>query len=145
MPGQTATEMDAIEMGEFLETQQTGVLSLAKDDDGYAIPVSFVYDDGQQDVYLRLGFAPASQKRKYLDATEHVSFVVYDETDDGWKSVVIQGTTEELSSSTLDSSIHEAVNNIEIPFMSVHQRPVTDTEFRIVRISVTTINGLVEG
>lgn len=145
MPGHTATEMDAIEMGEFLDTQQTGVLSLAKDGDGYAIPVSFVYDDGHQDVYLRLGFAPASQKRKYLDATEHVSFVVYDETDEGWKSVVIQGTTEELSSSTLDSSIHEAVNDIEIPFMSVHQRPVTETEFRIVRISVTTINGLVEG
>lgn len=145
MRGQTATQMDAIEMAEFLETQQTGVLSLAKDGDGYAIPVSFVYDDDQQHVYLRLGFAPGSQKRKYLDATEHVSFVVYDETDEGWKSVVIQGTVEELSSTTLDSSIHEAVNNLDIPFMSVHKRPVNDTEFRIVRVSVTTINGIVEG
>jgi hypothetical protein len=145
MTDSTATEMDAIEIADFLETQRTGVLSLAKDDDGYAIPVSFVYDDAGPHVYLRLGFAPGSQKRKYLDETAHGSFVVYDETDEGWKSVVVEGTFEELSSSTLDSSILEAVNSLEIPFLSVHKRPVDDTQFTIVRMTITTVNGLVEG
>lgn len=41
----TRQVMDGPEIGAFLETQDTGVLSLARDDDGYGIPVAFtVYD-----------------------------------------------------------------------------------------------------
>lgn len=145
MSDSTASEMDTVEIGEFLERQRTGVLSLAKDSDAYAIPVSFVYDDAGPHVYLRLGYAPGSQKRQYLDTTEHASFVVYADTDDGWKSVVIQGRFEELSSSTLDSSIIEAVNELDIPFMQVHKRPTNELDFNIVRIVITKMNGIVEG
>jgi len=144
MSDSTATEMEAVEIVEFLDSQRTGVLSLAKDSDGYAIPVSFVYDDEGPYVYLRLGYAPGSQKRKYLDASEHVSFVVYDDTDEGWKSVVIQGRTEALTASTLDSSVTEAVHELDIPFMQVHKRPTDEIEFSIVRISITNMNGIVE-
>lgn len=144
MSDSTATEMEAVEIVDFLETQQTGVLSMAKESDGYAVPVSFVYDDAGPHVYLRLGYAAGSQKRKYLDATEHVSFVVYADTDEGWKSVVIQGRAEALSTSTLDSSVTEAVHDLDIPFMQVHKRPTQEMEFSIVRIVITNMSGIVE-
>lgn len=135
--------MDAIEIEAFLDSQQTGVLALAAESDAYAIPVSFVYDSDDGAVYLRLGYTPDSQKRSYVNGTESASLVVYDETDDGWKSVVVEGTLEEASETTLDSSVREAVDELRIPFFSVFDRPSSEMEFRISRIEVSSINGIV--
>lgn len=91
----TATDMDAVEIGEFLGTQGTGVLSLADGDDSYAVPVFHHYDDGA--LYFRLGESPDSRKREFIEATETATYVVYevDPTADpaqreGW-SVVARG------------------------------------------------------
>jgi hypothetical protein len=144
----TATEMDAIEIREFLRTQETGVLSLADDGDGYGIPVSFAYDDqedGRPRVYLRLGFAPGSMKRRYIDATDRVSFTVYDRTDEGWKSVVARGRLEKISGRSLDAIVAEAVRGLDIPYFSVHDRPVDDLHFTLARLNVADLTGIVEG
>ena len=145
MPGATATAMDGLEIAEFLTGQRTGVLSMAAGDAGYAIPVSFVYDDAEPAVYLRLGFTPGSQKRRFLDAADRVSLVVYDETDEGWKSVVVEGGFEELAATSLDAAIVESVRGLDIPYFSVHRRPAGDLEFRILRIDIGSVSGIVEG
>lgn len=134
--------MDGLEIAEFLHGQSTGVLSMARGDAGYAIPVSFVYDDAGPYVYLRLGYAPGSQKRAFVDATARATFVVYDDTDEGWRSVVAEGRLEELSKTTLDSTIVEAVEGLHIPFFSVHRRPASDLEFGVLRIAISTLNGI---
>jgi len=144
MSDATATRMDAIEIADFLATQHTGVLSLASDDDAYAVPVSFAYDDADSALYLRLGYAPGSQKRTFVDAVDRASFVVYDDTPDGWRSVVARGRLEELSESSLDSSIVESVRGLDIPYFQVHDRPATDLEFHVVRLDVTELTGVAE-
>lgn len=136
--------MDGIEIAEFLASQDTGVLSLAKENRGYAIPVSFAYVDEGPSVYLRLGYAPDSQKRAFLESTESASFVVYDETESGWKSVVVEGTLEERTKSALDGSIAEAVERLDIPFLSVHDRPKRELAFSLVRIKPSKLTGVVE-
>lgn len=137
--------MDAIEIGDFLRERTTGVLGLGKDDEGYAIPLSFVYRDEGPSLYFRLGYGPDSQKRAFVDAADTVSFVVYDETGGGWKSVVARGELEELSTSTADSSVVQAVRGLDIPYFRVFDRETGDVEFSIVRLHVTGIDGLVAG
>jgi nitroimidazol reductase NimA-like FMN-containing flavoprotein (pyridoxamine 5'-phosphate oxidase superfamily) len=137
--------MDAIDIGEFLESQDTGVLSLARDDDAYAIPVSFDYEPERQAVYMRLGFGQDSRKRRFLDATARVAFVVYDHTDEGWKSVVVQGTVETVAESSLDSTILEALDDVRIPYYRVHAAPAEETDFHILRLNPDSMTGIVEG
>jgi hypothetical protein len=137
--------MDALDVASFLESQQTGVLSLAKDDDAYAIPVSYTFVEDEEAIYFRLGFAPGSQKERYLDATDHVTFVVYADTDEGWKSVLVEGRATKLSHDSLDSAIVEVAEGLDIPYYQVHERPATDTTFNIVRIDPTRMSGIVEG
>lgn len=137
-------EMDAIEIAEFLDGQRTGTLALADADDAYAVPVSFDFDAETQHVYMRLGYGPESRKRAFIDAADLVSFVVYDDTAEGWKSVVVQGALETLSETSLDSSIREAVANLDIPYFQIHDRPAGETEFNIVRIDPVKVTGIVE-
>lgn len=144
MTDRTATSMDSLEITEFLEEQKIGVLSMAKSNDGYAIPVSFAYDDTGPDVYLRLGYAPDSKKRTFLEATGQASFVVYDDAGDGWRSVVAEGRIEELSDNELDTSILQAVKGLDIPFFSVHSTPPSELEFTIARLDVSRLTGLAE-
>lgn len=137
--------MDALEIASFLENYGTGVLALASDDDAYAIPVSYAFDVDEEAIYFRMGFAPGSQKRKYLEDTEHLSFVVHADTEDGWKSVVVEGTAEQLGSSSLDAAMIEAMEGLDIPYYQVHDRPATDVQFEIVRVDPTAMSGIVEG
>ena len=145
MAERTRRELDAIEIADFLDGQHTGVLSLADGDDAYSIPVSFDYHEGEAAVYFRLGYGADSQKRRYLEAVDTASFVVYDRTEGGWTSVVIEGALERVSESSLDSSIREAVNGLDIPYFQVHHRPAGDMDFNVVRLDATKLTGIVEG
>jgi nitroimidazol reductase NimA-like FMN-containing flavoprotein (pyridoxamine 5'-phosphate oxidase superfamily) len=145
MANQTRSEMDSIHIADFLQTQDTGVLALAEADEAYGVPVSFDYEPDRQAVYLRLGFGENSQKERFLEASSRVSFVVYDQTDEGWKSVVVQGTTETVAESSLDATIREALDDIRVPYYRVHAAPATETDFHIVRIDPDSVSGIVEG
>lgn len=140
----TATSMDATEIVDFLQSQQTGVLSLADEDDAYGIPVSFAYQPDDQRIYFRLGFAPGSQKQKYLRTTARASFVTHARTDAGWKSVVAAGRLEEVAEGGLDASIVETVKGLHIPYFKVFDRPTGELEFRIVRLDVDSLHGMIE-
>lgn len=136
-----AVAMDATEIAEFLEERGTGVLSLARSDDAYGIPVSFAYDPDGSNVYFRLGYTAESQKHEFVDASENVSFTVFDETAAGWKSVVAQGRLEEVAATSLDSSVAEAVQRLDIPFVTIFDRPATELEFRLTRLSLDKLSG----
>lgn len=137
--------MDATEIGEFLSDQDTGVLSLAAENDSYAVPVSFMYNMDEQAVYFRLGFAPGSQKQRFVDTTEHASFVVYGKVDEGWKSVVASGRLERLAENNIESSVVEAVKQLDIPYFKVFDRPAEDIDFTIVRLDIDSLSGINEG
>lgn len=140
----TRREMDSLEIAEFLESQSTGVLSLARGDDGYGFPVSYYYDSDDQHLYLRFGFGPDSKKREYLDASDTVTLAVYDQTDEGWKSVLVEGEAQEVADGTLDSSLVESVRNFDIPYFRIHQREPEDMTFSIVRIVPERMTGIAE-
>jgi len=136
-----AVAMDAAEIAEFLEKRGVGVLSLARSDDAYGIPVSFAYDPDGSDVYFRLGYTAESQKREFVDASEHASFTVFAETPEGWKSVVAEGRLEEVAATSLDSNVAEAVQRLDIPFVTIFDRPAEKLEFKLTRLSLDKLSG----
>ncbi|MFW5974044.1 MAG: pyridoxamine 5'-phosphate oxidase family protein, partial [Natrialbaceae archaeon] len=59
------TEMSASEIDDFLSDNETGVLSLARDNEPYAIPISYGYDAETTAFYMRLVSTPDSEKREF--------------------------------------------------------------------------------
>jgi len=141
----TGTPMDEAEVTEFLEARGTGVLSLAMENDGYGFPVSYAYDGDEDAVYFRLGFGADSQKRPFVDAVERASLVVYDETDEGWKSAVVEGTLSELAPNALESSLAEDVRGFRIPYFAVFLQASNELDFSLYRLSADSVTGVVEG
>lgn len=145
MATRTRHEMDALEIAAFLDSRHVGVLSLADGDDAYSIPLSFDYDRDESAVFFRFGYGPDSQKRRFLEAVDSASFVAFEHEDGLWKSVVVEGPVRSVSESTLDASIREALDGLDIPYFRVHHRPTGDMDFEIVRLDATKVSGIVEG
>jgi hypothetical protein len=150
MDDATAVELDQAAIDAFLAGRSTGTLSLAKESDSYAVPVSYTYDPDGQDVYFRLGYAPESRKREFIDATGLATFVVADETDDGWTSVIARGrlehvnTVEDLSQHRLPgAAASHADHEMEIPFVHVFEAP-SETLFVLVRMDASELTGVTE-
>jgi hypothetical protein len=133
--------MDRREVDTFLGEEGTGVLALARDDESYAIPVSYGYDGEEETFYLRLAFHPDSRKREFLGPSRTVSLVVSAETDEGWRSVVARGRLRETGEAALDSSLVEAIRRIDIPFFTVFDRPARELDFELFQLVPDELTG----
>jgi hypothetical protein len=150
MPKSPATALDQAEIDAFLESQTMGTLSFAKGNDSYAIPVGYTYAPEETDIYFRLGYAPGSRKREYIEATDEATFVVAAETADGWKSVVARGglehrnTVEDLARHRQrGQSASDADREFQIPFYHVFEAP-SEMVFALVRLKVHELTGVTE-
>lgn len=133
--------MTDAEVETFLGTEGTGVLALARDDDSYAIPVSYGFDPTDDTFYLRLAFHEDSEKRAYLGPSRTVTLVVADETDEGWRSVLARGHLRETGEAAIDSSVAEAIRRVNIPFVSVFDRHPRDLDFELYRLAPDELTG----
>ena len=119
MAQKTAKQMDALEIDEFLESQQTGVLALANDGDAYAVPISFGYERGRA-VFAYWQFGDESEKIAYSDATERACLAVYDiESQFDWRSALAFGTLHELTQKEWSELGELMDNNAWSPDLSV--------------------------
>jgi hypothetical protein len=150
MSRSTAGALDQAAIDAFLDDQSTGTLSLARGNDSYAVPVAFSFDPESRDIYFRLGYAPGSRKREYIDATDRATFVVAADTDAGWKSVVARGTLEHASTvedldshRPADAATSQAERELEIPFYQVFESP-DEMVFALVRLRTDELTGVAE-
>lgn len=67
--------MDDDEIDERLRTSETGVLSLSREGDAYAIPLAHYYDE--DGLYFRVGMTEGSRKRAFFETTETACYVLY--------------------------------------------------------------------
>lgn len=146
----TASALDKEEIEAFLEDQSTGTLSLAKESESYALPVSFTFAEQREDFYFRLGYAPESRKREYIETTERGTFVVAAETEAGWKSVIARGTLEHCNTveyldrvTPRDGSPSDATLESEIPYYHVFEAP-SEAWFTLVRLRTDELTGVAE-
>jgi len=92
MATNSEVEMTDAEVDAFLSRHETGVLSLARGEAPYAIPISYGFDEESRDTYLRLVSTPESEKREFLGSDPQARIVVYKEDGDTYESVVGVGT-----------------------------------------------------
>ncbi|MEZ3115182.1 pyridoxamine 5'-phosphate oxidase family protein [Halobaculum sp. MBLA0147] len=95
-----SNEMDDAAVDAALREHGTGVLSLARQGESYAVPVSFGYD-GQRCYFVFVGYHEPSRKAEFAAETERATLTLY-ETDgrDDWHSVVVRGPLRRVDDET---------------------------------------------
>lgn len=135
--------MSASEIDGFLSDRETGVLSLARDDDPYAIPISYGYDADTRTFYMRLVSTPDSEKREFLSSTPHTRLVVYDENEDGtrYRSVVAVGNLEAIDPGELSVEDIEQYGETRRPLFEIWGRGKDELEINLYKLQPTEISG----
>lgn len=139
-----SVRMSAEERNEFLGRGGTGVISFETASDGppYTRPISYGFDASTEAFYFRLAVGPEDAgKEEVLESDREVSFVTYDETARGWRSVVATGRLEEITKSALDPAVSEAIQRVSIPFVDVYDSHPLTLEFRFFRLTPDEVTG----
>lgn len=134
--------MNDEERDEFLGNGGTGVASFPQGDEPpYTLPVSYGYDPETGDFYFRLAFGPDTSKGDVVTDRTPVSFVTYEQTDDGWRSVVATGKLHEVTEAAVNSDVVTAIRRIHIPLVDVFDRNPRELEFRFFQLKPDEFHG----
>ncbi|GGM63484.1 nitroimidazol reductase NimA-like FMN-containing flavoprotein (pyridoxamine 5'-phosphate oxidase superfamily) [Halarchaeum rubridurum] len=137
----TQTELPPDETAAILRRHETGVISLARDDDPYAIPISYGYDPDERTFYLRLVSSPESEKRRFLASTPTARLVVYEEETDTYRSVVAQGPLEEVERDDLSVEHIEQYGEAKRPLFEIWGEEKRDLDIHLYRLVAETLSG----
>ena len=141
MDGLRWVQLPADERDEFLGTGGIGVLSFSTElpEPPASLPVSYGYNADAGTLYFRLSFPPGTHKTDVID--DPVSFVSFDRTADGWRSVVATGHLEELADAPYDSEAVQGMWAVDIPTVDIFDRPPEEIPFQDFRLDPETLTG----
>lgn len=134
MSGSNATGMDADERDAFLGTGGTGVISFPSMDDEspHSVPVSYGYDQSGPTFYFRLAVGSESDKRDA--AGRRITFVVYGQQDEEWRSVIVNGQIEKTTEESVATESLEGLQQVHIPLVDIFGQPVKNVPFEFYRL-----------
>lgn len=137
------TEMSLEEVDAFLGERETGVLSLAREDEPYAIPISYGYDPSERAFFLRLVSTPDSEKRSYLASSPQARLVVYDEVESRttYRSVVAIGSLEEIRQDELTVEHIEQYGAAKRPLFEIWGAETADLNVQLYQFQPTDLSG----
>lgn len=141
MPIDRRTEMSGEETDTFLGSHETGVLALARTDAPYAIPISYGYDAGDREFYLRLVSTPESEKRQFLGSAPEARLVVYDELEDIYRSVIAIGTLERIDPGELTVEEIQQYGDARRPLFEIWPQQKGDLDIDLYRLAPETLSG----
>lgn len=126
--------MDADERDAFLGTGGTGVISFPSSDgeSPHSVPVSYGYDTSEGTFYFRLAVGPDSDKGDV--AGRRVTFVVYGQRDEEWRSVIAKGRLEETTEAAAATESLKGLQRVHIPLVDIFGRPAKDVSFEFHRL-----------
>lgn len=132
--------MDDDAIAEFLGVGGTGVISLsAGDDPPVSRPVSYGFDADTGWFYFRLAVGPDSEKAELLSGA--ASFVTYEETESGWRSVLATGDLEPVEADELLTQVLEGLRRVHIPLYDVFDHDTREMEFHFARLDPDSLTG----
>ncbi|EMA32193.1 pyridoxamine 5'-phosphate oxidase-related FMN-binding protein [Halobiforma lacisalsi AJ5] len=133
--------MTDAEIDDFLSRHETGVLSLARDNEPYSIPISYGYDEENQDFYMRLVSTPDSEKREFLDSTPESRLVIYDESGSTYRSVIGKGTLENIAPGELTPDQIAQYGDARRPLFEIWAQGKDELDIELYRLSPETLEG----
>jgi hypothetical protein len=126
------------EVATLLREGTTAVLALAHDDDAYAVPVSYAYEDGS--LYLRLSDDGHSKKLAFAGTTEETCLVLYDVSDgDSW-SIVVEGRLRRLPPEEREAFDATAMNDA-FDDLRVFDESIQDVEVVVFELDAERVTG----
>lgn len=140
MSPQHAVDMTATEIDTVLNSGGVGVISFAEADEPYSVPISYGYDSEARDFYIRFGFAPDSEKRRFVKDGAAASLVVTTDQP-SWRSVIAEGSLSRISEPALAGSAAQSIQQMEIPFVTIYARPVGELDFELYRLTPEELTG----
>jgi len=135
------TEMTGAEVDDLLGRRETGVLTLARADEPYAIPISYGYDVADRVFYMRLVSTPESEKRRFLASAPHSRLVVYEEAGDTYRSVVAEGALEEIPREELSIEHVEQYGEAKRPLFEIWGESRRDLDIRLYVLDPDALSG----
>ncbi len=129
------------EVDSFLGRHETAVLSLARDDEPYSIPISYGYDTEDRRFYLRLVSNPESEKPKFLASTPRARLVVYEEDDPIYHSVVAAGTLTRVSRDELTVEHIKQYGEAKRPLFEIWGESHQDLDIRLYQLNPDELSG----
>ena len=135
------TELSRDETDSLLGRHETGVLSLARDGEPYAIPVSYGYDAENRRFYLRLVSTPESEKRRFLASSPRARLVTYEEGQGVYRSVVAVGSLEEIPRDDLTVEHVEQYGEAKRPLFEIWGESRRDLDVRLYRFDPDELSG----
>ena len=135
--------MSRDEVDEFVAGRETGVLTLARNDEPYSVPISYGYDGSKGTFYMRLVSTPESEKRAFLDASPDARLVIYDSNADrtAYWSVVADGSLEELDPADLSVDQIEQYGQTYRPLFEIWGQERDELDIRLYEFEPERISG----
>ncbi|MDG5774875.1 pyridoxamine 5'-phosphate oxidase family protein [Haloarculaceae archaeon H-GB1-1] len=133
--------MTQSEIDDVLSRHETGVLSLARSDDPYAIPISYGYDSEHRRFYMRLVSTPESEKREFLSSSPDCRLVVYEETEPVYQSVVAIGTLEQISTDELTADHIEQYGKAKRPLFEIWAEGKEELDVQLFKLDPESMSG----
>lgn len=134
-------EMTDAEIDDFLRRHETGVLSLARTDEPYAIPISYGYDAHERTFYMRLVSTPESEKRRFLESSPTARLVVYDEADSVYRSIVAAGTLEDIPPEALTPDQIAQYGKAKRPLFEIWAQAKDELDIELYRLDPDILEG----
>lgn len=133
------TDLPEAEVRAFLGGHETGVLSLARGDAPYAVPISFGFD-GEQ-FFLRLVSTPDSEKHRFVRESQRARLVVYEANGTRFRSAVAEGRLEVVPRSALTADHVEQYGDAKRPLFEMWQESTADLDVDLYRLDPETLSG----
>lgn len=134
-------EMSLEETDAFLGSQETGVLSLARADEPYAIPISYGYDPTARQFYVRLVSTPESEKRLFLESDPDARLVVYDEDERTYRSAIAIGTLVGIDPDELTIEDIRQYGSAKRPLFDIWPDGKDELDIELYKFDPETISG----
>ncbi|RRJ29564.1 pyridoxamine 5'-phosphate oxidase family protein [Halocatena pleomorpha] len=141
MDDESPTQMNSEERDKFLETRETGVISFSRgiDSPPQSIPISYGYDQVEHDFYFRL--APGTDNVRADVTGQAVTFVTYEQTDDGWRSVIASGQLEDVEEESIATETLAGLERVHIPLIDMFGVPPGEIQFGFYRLDPDSLTG----
>lgn len=135
-------EMTDDEITGFLAGAGYGTLAFGGEDGGYAIPMSFGYNDSEDCCVFQFAFGTHSRKRAYIRAGKTVTLTA-DEWDDidHWQSVVVRGTLQRIEDKEAPAAAEVFADQAKIASLDVFQQPLEELDLEWYELQIEEKQG----